>query len=89
VSRKYSRIPGIAAPPLGTERAGRPCWILKTRSTAASRIEQSPAMEMRHMKITEGARVWVQTLAGQLAAPGWENGHEATAIRINCGGSSR
>ena len=42
-----------------------------------------PRMEMRHMKITEGARIWVQTPTGALAAPGWENGHEATAIRIN------
>jgi hypothetical protein len=53
------------------------------RLTKALGIEQSPTMEMRRMKITEGARVWVQTPAGQLAAPGWENGHEATAIRIN------
>ena len=40
-------------------------------------------MEMRHMKITEGARVWVETPTGQPAAPGWENGHKGHAIKID------
>ena len=36
-------------------------------------VGYSPLMEMRHMKITEGARVWVRTPAGQLAVPGWSS----------------
>jgi len=38
------------------------------------------------MKITEGARVWVETPTGQPAAPGWENGHMGHAIKIENGG---
>ena len=40
-------------------------------------------MEMRHMRIKEGARVWVNTPAGQPAARGWANGLEALALKIH------
>jgi hypothetical protein len=40
-------------------------------------------MEMRHMKMTEGAPVWVRTPAGLPAVRGWENGHETTTIHID------
>jgi len=43
-------------------------------------------MEMRKMKITEGARVWVQTPTSMPAAPGWENGHKGHAIKVESGG---
>lgn len=42
-----------------------------------------PDMEVRRLTIGVGDRVWVETPTGQPAAPGWENGHEGHAIRID------
>ena len=38
---------------------------------------------MRHMRIKECARVWVNTPDGQPAARGWANGLEAFALKIH------
>jgi len=40
-------------------------------------------MEIRRMKIREGARVWIKTPTGQPGAPGWENGHKGNVIKIH------